>query len=100
MEDRRYAIELEIVEGDCPPHPTGARYRYPQQMGEMCPWLMDAMGGMLRVLSMGGTLDWQYPGTPYEKQIDPDGITTEFVRCPDPTARGVVVKITRRAVYD
>jgi hypothetical protein len=29
---------------------------------------------------------------------DPNGITTEFVRCPDPTSSGIVVKITRRAV--
>jgi hypothetical protein len=29
--------------------------------------------------------------------IDPDGVTTEFVRCPDPTAL-VVIKITRTAL--
>jgi len=31
------------------------------------------------------------------KVIDPDGVTTEFIRCPDPT-RVVVAKITRRRV--
>jgi hypothetical protein len=31
------------------------------------------------------------------KVIDPSGITTEFIRCPDPT-RVVVAKITRRRV--
>jgi len=26
------------------------------------------------------------------------GVTTEFVRCPDPTASGIVIKITRTAL--
>ena len=30
------------------------------------------------------------------KEIDPDGTTTEFVRCPDPTSSGVVLKIIRK----
>jgi uncharacterized repeat protein (TIGR04076 family) len=55
------------------------------------------MTGMLRALENGGTLPWRYRGTPYEKVIDPDGITTEFVRCPDPTVP-VVIKITRTAL--
>jgi len=38
-----------------------------------------------------------YQGTPYEKVVDPDGVTTEFVRCPDPTS-GLVAKITRTRV--
>lgn len=100
MQRRRYTIDLEIMGGNCPPHPAGSTYKYPQDAGRICPWLMDSMGGMLRVLALGGTLDWQYPGTPYEKEMDPDGVTTEFVRCPDPTDRGVVVKITRRAILD
>ena len=41
-----------------------------------------------------------YKGTAYEKQIDPDGVTTEFVRCPDPTDAGIVVKITRTWLSD
>lgn len=98
MSQQRYTIEFEIMEGNCPPHPVGARYQYPQELGRICPWLQDSMAGMLRVLALGGTLPWQYPGTPYEKETDPNGVTTEFVRCPDPTSRGVVVKIIRRAV--
>ena len=43
-------------------------------------------------------MPWLYEGTPYKKVIDPDGITTEFIRCPDPTASGVVAKITRTKV--
>ena len=38
---------------------------------------------------------WQYQDTPYEKEIDPDGVTTEFVRCVDPTEPGIVVKVIR-----
>lgn len=36
----------------------------------------------------------EYERTPYEKVIDPDGIISEYVRCPDPTA-DLVAKITR-----
>ena len=31
----------------------------------------------------------------YEKEIDPDGVTTEYMRCVDPTKSGIVVKIIR-----
>jgi len=44
-------------------------------------------------LPIGGT----YEKTPYEKVIDPNGITTEYVRCPDPTSN-LVAKITRTMV--
>jgi uncharacterized repeat protein (TIGR04076 family) len=73
---------------------VGQKFRYPDDLGQMCPWLVDSLTGMLRALENGGTLPWRYRGTPYEKVIDPDGVTTEYVRCPDPTAR-VVIKITR-----
>ena len=77
---------------------VGQKFRYPDDLGEMCPWLLDSLTGMVRALEHRGTLAWRYRGTPYEKEIDPDGVTTEFVRCPDPTASGIVVKITRTAV--
>jgi hypothetical protein len=47
------------------------------------------------VLQFGGTLPWEYKNTPNEKVDEKDGITTEFVRCPDPTSAGVVVKLIR-----
>ena len=91
-----YSIELEIYEGDgCDFHKKGEKYTYPEDMGRMCPWLSDSVGGMVRVLQFGGTLPWTYAGTSYEKQIGEES-ATEFVRCPDPTSAGVVVKITRR----
>ena len=45
------------------------------------------------------TLRWKYKDTPYEKVIDPDGITTEYVRCIDPTASRIVVKVTRTRLF-
>ena len=118
---REYQIELEIFEGnpgeerEDGTYPdfaregicawmygrlkVGQKFRYPDDLGELCPWLLDSMTGMLRALENGGTLPWRYRGTPYEKVIDPEGVTTEFVRCPDPTAP-VVIKITRAALAE
>jgi len=93
----RYDFEIDIVEGNCGPHKAGQKIKYPDEKGRICPWLMDSMNGALRVLEYGGTMPWLYEGTPYEKVIDPNGITTEFIRCPDPS-RVVVAKITRRRV--
>jgi len=93
----RYEFEIDIVEGNCGPHKTGQKIKYPDEKGKICPWLMDSMNGAIRVLEYGGTLPWLYKGTPYEKVIDPNGITTEFIRCPDPS-RVIVAKITRRRV--
>ena len=95
---RRYRIDVEIVEcrtGTCAQHQLAQKFAYPADRGRMCPWLLDSMNGAIRVLEYGGTLPWRYEGTPYEKVIDPEGVTTEFIRCPDPTASGVVAKITR-----
>ncbi len=92
-----YEFQVDIVEGQCGPHKAGQRIKYPSEKGAICPWLMDSMSGAIRVLEYGGTLPWLYQGTPYEKVIDPEGITTEFIRCPDPT-RVIVAKITSRRV--
>jgi len=112
-------VELEIFEGDGWPvraaetrpgfanegtcawmfgsYQAGARFRDPEDPGVRCPWLVDSLMRMIRVIENGLTLPWTYRGTPYEKVIDPDGVTTEFVRCPDPTASGIVIKVTRTA---
>jgi uncharacterized repeat protein (TIGR04076 family) len=98
---RRYQIAVEIVEckrGKCAQHQLGEKFAYPADRGKMCAWLLDSMSGAVRVLEDGGTLPWLYTGTPYEKVIDPEGVTTEFIRCPDPTESGVVAKITRTKV--
>lgn len=74
---------------------AGRRFAYPEEAEMLCPWLRDSLSGIVRHLSEGKTLDWQYKDTPYEKVIDPEGTTTEFVRCVDPTASGIVVKVIR-----
>jgi len=92
-----YDFEIEIVEGKCQPHQAGQKFAFPEEKGKICNWLMDSMNGALRVLEYGGTMPWLYEGTPYQKVIDPNGLTTEFIRCPDPS-RVVVAKISRRKV--
>lgn len=97
MGTTNFEITIEIFEGNnCDHHRLGQQFKYPEDIGQICPWLLDSINSMVRVLQFGGTLPWKYQGTKYEKDIDPEGVTTEFVRCPDPTDAGVVVKITRK----
>ena len=77
---------------------AGQKFTYPADAGKLCPWLVDTLQPMIHVLRLGGTLPWKYAGTPYEKVIDPDGMTTDVVRCVDPTASGIVVKIIRTKI--
>lgn len=117
---RDYTIELEIYEGNAGElrtdgsrpeyakegicarmygsYQVGDKFRYPEDLGEICPWLVDSLTGVIRALENGGTLPWKYQGTPNEKVIDPDGVTAEYVPCLDPTESGIVVKITRTAL--
>lgn len=101
QERRSYTYTVEIVEGPSGGcgwgHKPGDAFQYPAEKGRICHWLMDSMNGFLRVLEYGGHMPWMYRGTPYEKVADPDGVTTEFVRCPDPST-AVVAKITRTRV--
>jgi len=93
---KRYTIEIEIFEALpaswC--HKKGDKFVYPADWGKLCPWLRASLNEFVRLLENGVTLPWKYEGTPYEKVIDPEGVTTEYVRCPDPTS-GLVAKITR-----
>jgi uncharacterized repeat protein (TIGR04076 family) len=66
---------------------AGQRFSYPQDTGKLCPWLLSAMDNMIQALRFGGTV--RMYEVLAEKVIDPDGITTEFVHCPDP-ASGIV----------
>lgn len=92
----RYKIDIEIYEArkDTWCHKKGDKFKYPEDMGKICPWLLASMHDFIRLLQNGVTLSWKYEKTPYEKVIDPNGVTTEYVRCPDPTAN-LVAKITR-----
>lgn len=92
----RYKVEIEIYEArpDTRCHKKGDKFAYPKDIGLLCPWLLGSLHDFLIVLEKGATLPWKYEKTPYEKVIDPNGITTEYVRCPDPTSN-LVAKITR-----
>jgi len=92
----RYKIDIEIFEArpDTWCHKKGDKFAYPADWGKLCPWLRGSLNEFVRLLENGVTLPWMYEGTLYQKVIDPLGITTEFVRCPDPTSN-LVAKITR-----
>ncbi|NHJ48996.1 MAG: hypothetical protein FK733_14515 [Asgard group archaeon] len=92
---KKYKFELEIYESGCPYHKKGDALNYPEDKAKICSWLLDSASTMIRILEYDGRLPWTYSKTPYAKVIDKKGVTTEFVRCPDPTSAGVVLKITR-----
>ena len=96
---KKYKIDIEIFEAlpDSWCHKKGDTFAYPADWGKLCPWLRASLNEFVRLLENGVTLPWLYPGTPYAKVIDPDGVTTEYVRCPDPTS-DLVAKIVRTRV--
>jgi len=96
---KRYRIDIEIFEArpDSWCHKKGDTFAYPADWGKLCPWLRASLNEFVRLLENGATLPWRYEGTPYAKVIDPEGITTEYVRCPDPTS-ALVAKIVRTRV--
>ena len=77
---------------------VGQKFLYPRDAEKICPWLLGSMNAFINILLDGGTLPWKYSGTPYEKVVDPNGVTTEFIRCVDPTNAGIVVKLTRTKI--
>lgn len=99
QERKRFKIDIEIYEAreDTWCHEKGDKFSYPEDMGKICPWLLASLHDFIRLLQNDVTLGWKYEDTPYEKIINQDGITTEYVRCPDPTA-DLVAKITRTEV--
>ncbi len=94
---RRFDIEIEVVEVGpktrC--HKLGEKFKWPKDMGNLCGWLVSALDPVVTSLSGGAIFPWKYEGTPYEKVIDLEGVTTEYIRCPDPSEAGIVVRITR-----
>lgn len=95
MARRKYSFKLEIFESGCPYHKVGDIFSYPDDKAIICSWLLDSANTMIRVLEYDGKLPWSYSKTPYKKVTNVKGVTTEFVRCPDPTSAGVVLKIIR-----
>jgi uncharacterized repeat protein (TIGR04076 family) len=96
QERKRFKIDIEIYEAreDTWCHKQGDKFEYPAEMSKLCPWLLASMHDFIRLLENDVTLGWKYEGTPYEKVLNENGITTEYVRCPDPTG-DLVAKITR-----
>lgn len=96
---KRFKIDIDIFEAreDTWCHKKGDMFKYPDDIGKLCPWLLASMQDFLRLMENNVTLNWKYEGTPYEKVINENGITTEYVRCPDPTS-DLVARITRREV--
>lgn len=124
----KYKFEVEIFEGDCgnlledqqtgvtPDFATagvcpwmyrgdgeksyqqGQRFRFPEEMGSLCSWMIESINSVVKVLTYDGVLPWTYENTPYKKEMDREGVTTEFIRCMDPSAAGIVVKIIRTKV--
>ena len=96
---KQFKIDIEIFEArqDTWCHKKGDKFEYPKDMAKICPWLLASMHDFIRLLQNDATLPWKYEGTQYEKIINKDGITTEYVRCPDPTAN-LVAKIIRTEI--
>jgi uncharacterized repeat protein (TIGR04076 family) len=99
QERKNFKIDIEIYEAreDSWCHKKGDKFEYPADIGNICPWLLASMHDFIRLLQHDVTLSWKYEGTPYEKVLNENGITTEYVRCPDPTG-DLVAKITRTEV--
>jgi len=79
------------------PHKAGQKLKYPDEKGKnlsVADGQHEWRGSRPRVWRDAAVM---YTGTPYEKVIDPEGLTTEFIRCPDPS-RVIVAKISRRRV--
>ena len=96
---KRFKIDIEIYEAreDTWCHKKGDKFSYPNDMGRLCPWLRSSLHDFIRLMENDVTLTWKYEGTPYEKVLNENGITTEYVRCPDPTS-DLVAKIIRTEV--
>jgi len=50
---------------------VGQKFRYPEDLGEMCPWLVDSLTGVFRALEHGDNLSWKYKDTPHDHH-EPD----------------------------
>jgi len=103
LDEKKYKIDIEIYEstrGYCfkGNHTKGQKLKYPGDWDSICPYLKGSLSPFIEELAEGLTLPWTYAGTPYEKVINEGGITTEYVRCPDPSDKYVVAKIIRTQI--
>ena len=80
---RDYLIELEIFQGNggqlrsderhpnfaqegvCAwmygSHQVGQKFRYPEDLGQLCPWLVDSLTGVIRALEHGAVVGGHVP---------------------------------------
>ncbi len=43
-----YEIEIEIFKGKgCDHHQLGEKFRYPEDIDKLCPWLLDSINSMI-----------------------------------------------------
>ncbi|NVM38629.1 MAG: hypothetical protein HWN81_23785, partial [Candidatus Lokiarchaeota archaeon] len=56
MVNLNYNIDIEIFESDgvCDRHKVGEKFKFPEDNGKICQWLLDSMNSMIRVLKYGG----------------------------------------------
>jgi hypothetical protein len=47
-----------------------------------------------QILRFGGSLGWDYKDTEFEKVFNKNGVTTEYIRCMDPTDSGIVIELS------
>jgi len=47
---------------------VGDTFRVPEDLGKLCPWLVDSLTGFLRALENGGTLPWRYRTRPTRRR--------------------------------
>ena len=88
----QYEITLEITkileEGKCPVgHKVGDIFKYPEDLGKLCPAAYHSIYPYIRILEAGGGYPWF--DTPNSQQAC----------CPD-YLRPVVIKITRKEVSE
>jgi hypothetical protein len=96
---RKYKIDIEIYEfrGFCyiSRHKKGDKFEYPKDWEKLCPYIRGGTIEFIQQLEAGATLPWRYLGTPYKKVIDQEGISTEYVRYPDPSENNTAVMLAK-----
>ena len=91
-----YDIRIEIIkimeQGDCPRgHKVGDVFKYPEDLGKLCPTAFHVLYPSIEVLRSGGSFF-------YYTDEDGDGIKdTDYSCCPD-YKRPVVFKMTRTKI--
>lgn len=78
----------------------GQIFNYPEDAGKLCPWMLPNITQVIQILQADGKLGWRYENTAYEKKIEENGITTEFIRCMDPTDSGIVIKVIKKSITE